>query len=370
MTKKRDANMDYLKVLSIIMIVFFHYFWNADYNWAAFNAPQQVLIAAAHMFGELGVDCFALVSGYYLSTSKKPFRAEKLWNLWKQIFMYSVLSMLVIHLFVHSYKLSAGTFGKLLFPVTSKVWWYATAYVLLYLFSPYINKLLNALSKEEHAKLIGLSLVLFAVIPTFAAVKNGNTENFLYYNRFIWLVVLYFIAGFIRRYGLDVPFAKQNITAGWKPWMKIHVISWAVLFVYIVIVRLICGSDMMDAAIYFRRPNSILMLVMAISLFMVFKECSLNGGKLIPFLSSCTLGIYMAHGGRSGQFWWNRIFHNPAYEGTWMVFADAFCALVIIMCTGVAIEFVRQKIENYLKTRKINRKQEELLKQETTSVQV
>jgi surface polysaccharide O-acyltransferase-like enzyme len=126
---------------------------------------------------------------------------------------------------------------------------------------------------------------------------------------------------------------------------------------------------MMDAAIYFRRPNSILMLVMAISLFMVFKECSLNGGKLIPFLSSCTLGIYMAHGGRSGQFWWNRIFHNPAYEGTWMVFADAFCALVIIMCTGVAIEFVRQKIENYLKTRKINRKQEELLKQETTSVQ-
>ena len=93
MTKKRDANMDYLKVLSIIRIVFFHYFWNADYNWAAFNAPQQVLIAAAHMFGELGVDCFALVSGYYLSTSKKPFRAEKLWNLWKQIFMYSVLSM-------------------------------------------------------------------------------------------------------------------------------------------------------------------------------------------------------------------------------------------------------------------------------------
>ena len=363
MQKKRDANMDYLKVLSIVMIVFFHYFWNADYNWAAFNAPQQVLIAAAHMFGELGVDCFALVSGYYLSASKKPFRLEKLWNLWKQIFVYSVLSMAVIHLFVHHYSLSATTLAKLFFPVTNKVWWYTTAYALLYIFSPYINRLMHALSREEHKQLIGILLLVFSVIPTVAAVKNGNTEGFLYYNRFIWLVVLYIIAGYIRKYGLDVPFAKQNITSTWKQWMKLHIISWIVLFVYIVIVRIVCGPDMMDRAIYFRCPNSILMLAMAISLFMVFKSVSLNGGRLIPFLSSCTLGIYMVHGGRSGQFWWNRIFHHPSLEGTWLVFADAFCALIVIMCAGVAVEYVRQKTANYLKMRKEKQKQ---LQQEST----
>ncbi len=355
--KRRDANMDYLKILSIIMIAFFHYFWNGDYNWAAFTAPQQVFIAAFNMFGELGVDCFAMVSGYYMCMSKKPFRKEKLWNLWKQIFFYSVLSMVLIHIFVHPYKATLETAGKLFFPVISKVWWYATAYVLMYIFSPYINKMIHALTKQEHEKLINAALLVYMLIPTIAAVQNGNTESFLYYNRFIYMVVLYVIAAYIRMYGLNVPFAKQNITSSWKPWLVIHILSWAVLFVYIIIVRIVCGADMMDTAIYFRCPNSVIMMALAISLFMMFKECSLNGGKLIPFLSSCTLGIYMIHGGRSGQLWWNRIFHNPAYEGTWMVFADALCALVVIFCAGVAVEFVRQNIDKLWNNWKANRKQ-------------
>lgn len=339
--------MDYLKVLSIIFIVLFHYFWNAKYNWAEFSTSKRIVIDAFYMLGELGVNCFALVSGYYLSASRQPFRFKKLRSLWVQVFLYSLLSAVMIHRYVKPYKFSIPTLLGILLPVTYNVWWYTTAYVLLYILSPYINRCLTNLSQREYKRFVIILVGIFSLIPTILGAYSKNTESFLYYNRFLWLVVLYCVAGYIRLHGdsLLTKYSKQSTKRLF--WFLIHIATWLVLIGYIAVMEIwpdILGEKIIMDAIYFWRPNSFLMLILSVSLFLFFKEINLRGGRIITFLASATLGIYMTHGGRSASFWWNRIFHNPEYQGTWMVFADAFTALATIFCVGVVLELIRQSV--------------------------
>lgn len=350
--KNRNYSMDYLKIISIICIVLFHYFWNAKYSWAQFTYPQRVTVDIFLMLGELGVNCFALISGYFLSASKKPFKISKLAALWGQVFLYSLLSAAVIHQYVKPYTFSIPTMLSIVFPVTYNVWWYTSAYVLLYIFSPYLNRCLTNLSRNEYRRLVIVLVGIFSIIPTILGAFSKNTESFLYYNRFLWLVVLYCVGGYFQLHGdsLQPTFNNKPVS---KPlfWFLVHVATWILLIGYIAVMEYwpdLLGKAVIMDAIYFWRPNSFLMLVLSVSLFMFFAEINLPGGRIVSFLASTTLGIYMTHGGRSAAFWWNRIFHNPEYAGTWNVFTDAFTALLTIFCVGVVIEIIRQSLAKFV----------------------
>ena len=73
---------------------------------------------------------------------------------------------------------------------------------MLYLFSPFLSKGLRALSRNEWSKLIVIMLVAWCILPTLLSLSNekNDTEVFLFYNRFIWMVVLFTIGGFLRLY--------------------------------------------------------------------------------------------------------------------------------------------------------------------------
>ena len=214
-------------------------------------------------------------------------------------------------------------------------------------------KIKNNLTQKEYKHFLLLLIGIFSIFPTILGTIIKNTESFLYYNRFVWLLVIYCIAGYLYKYDLDI--FSNKLTQKYKKsvlWFWVHIITWAVIIIYIMVLerypnifRLFLGDWCLLDSIYFWRPKTVLMLILSTSLFMTFKNMKFHAcSKLTLFLSSSTFGIYMLHGGRSGSFWWNRIFHNSNYEGTWFVFIDAFAALCIIFIVGITIEFLRQRI--------------------------
>ncbi len=96
--KKRYSNFDLLKIISVAMIVLFHYAYGKwDYS---SMGNYKLVMDIIWMFGELGVNCFALISGYFMIEQKKPFKVKKICCMWLQVMFYSILSTTIVLKFV------------------------------------------------------------------------------------------------------------------------------------------------------------------------------------------------------------------------------------------------------------------------------
>lgn len=68
---------------------------------------------------------------------------------------------------------------------------------MLYLISPFLNKLINALDREEYKKLLIIILIpfcLLSILPTEMSLDKTGGYGI------IWFVCLYFVAAYIRNY--------------------------------------------------------------------------------------------------------------------------------------------------------------------------
>lgn len=92
-------------------------------------------------------------------------RIDKMFSLWCIVIFYSILGAAVPILLGNPPELTF--LFKSLFPTVTGKYWYFTTYLILWLFSPYLNRISEALT-QRHFKILLLLLVLvFYVFPTF-----------------------------------------------------------------------------------------------------------------------------------------------------------------------------------------------------------
>lgn len=141
----RKSNIELLRILAMIMIIAHHYClyggWNKISGLSLNNAILDFLIIG----GKVGVAIFILIAGYF--GIKSEFNFKKLLKLILQVVFYTVIFGL-INILINGWIGLKG-FIKMCFPTTFSVYWFMTAYCILYLVSPYINKLFNNLKKKE-----------------------------------------------------------------------------------------------------------------------------------------------------------------------------------------------------------------------------
>lgn len=143
------------------------------------------------------VDTYGLISGYVgLDAQHRP---SRLLELWLTVFWYSALGSLAGVFFFHL-PAEEGTLYKALFPTLWSTYWYFSAYVGVFLFSPYLNRMVKALSGKEKRRLIWLLIAVCSVLTMIPRVaKTGG--DFLKLGAgysFSWLVILYVIGACIR----------------------------------------------------------------------------------------------------------------------------------------------------------------------------
>lgn len=100
----------------------------------------KVVMDVIWMFGELGVNVFALISGYFMIGQERPFKPKKICLMWIQVLFYSILSTTI--------AFNQDKVLQTIFPISYKIWWYASAYFGLYFLAPFLNKGLRSLEKR------------------------------------------------------------------------------------------------------------------------------------------------------------------------------------------------------------------------------
>jgi surface polysaccharide O-acyltransferase-like enzyme len=144
---KRDSGLDLLRIACTMMVVCNHLMsWTGILDGSA--KPLEPLWLAENTLFALtlpAVNCFVLISGFFLCNSK--FKLKKLVCLWTQALFYSVGFYLLACVFDKDTAFSTLAFLKSFLVVILRRYWFVTAYVLLYIFSPYLNCAIHAMNQ-------------------------------------------------------------------------------------------------------------------------------------------------------------------------------------------------------------------------------
>ncbi len=279
---KRKSNLEILRIISMIMIVMHHYALYSGFLWENEITVNRIIVNFFEMFGKVGVVIFILISGYFYDKTK--FKLKKFITLILQVWIFSIIG-LIIGVISNSDKLNISNIIKSIFPISFSTYWFASCYILIYIFSPFLKKIINNISKRDYKILLTIMLLIWFVYPTIPKVET-------YSNVFISLIVIYLIGGYLKKYGIRfLDSNKNNISISIIIFI-IFIMNIIMLSIEILAIKI---PLLQDKWMYFNGERSIFVLILAILLFSVFKNLNIKNNKIINKIAATTFGIYLVH---------------------------------------------------------------------------
>lgn len=338
---KRQSNLELLRILSILLIITFHCVYKGGFEFDSYLTINKFMVKFFWMFGEIGVNLFILISGYFMI--KSNFKLKKLLLLIFEVLFYHYITLFIAYKIGYYEIESIRDFILSLFPVILNKYWFITVYLIIYILSPYFNILALNLKREDYKKFLLVLLIIYSVIPTFFGLFFNTTESILYYNRLIWLSIVYFIGGYIRLYGLKyIKNIKNSLITIIIP---IFIILSSIIIInkYNKLFKLIGTKEVA----YLWHPNTIPIIILSTGIFGLFLNLKIKNNKIINKIASTTLGIYILHDGIFAYYLWDNIFKNYIYINSPYLILRILFTVFVIFSFGVIIDLIRQFIENY-----------------------
>lgn len=155
-----------------------------------------LFLDSVSMFGKIGVNLFVIITAYYCCKSR--FSTERLVKTEMLILFVSVALSLVSIICSSAYNISLEKkqIFKCFFPVVFGNYWYATAYIIMLLFMPFINKFLRTLSKNDYKIMIIMIIAIYSIIPMI----TGSLGNAFGINNYFNFLIIYIIGAYLRIY--------------------------------------------------------------------------------------------------------------------------------------------------------------------------
>lgn len=352
MTRKtRNWHFELLRIISMLLIVATHYFASATFNIKSASdssgAWQMAIHNSLQMSGQIGVTLFVLISAFFLSkNNSRP--VQRMVRLWIQVFIYSGGSLTAYLLFAKFLNkqpifLTPRNVLASLFPITMGTYWFMSAFFALLCISPFINKLVEVLSKRDFTILIGIS-IWFVFIWRIL-----NPLTLQYFTDIGYLSTIYLIGAFISKYFAILP----------------KIVLWKVILVgfaafsicaiathYIEIARRLSPEFGYPANLLTAGPGAspILSVITGCSIFLWV--CKLPSPSLntiwtrsILSLSPATLGVYLIHENFIiKNYLWKAVFQLPEPTSTTGIIINSAISILLIYLILLLFSLVIYKI--------------------------
>lgn len=328
---KRQSNFELLRIVSMVLILCHHYGVHGGFDLLQEDISFNMLFIQLFSFGgKLGVNLFVLISGYFLVTSQWKFRKSV--KLWVQVSFYSIIILIIAIIFGRDIGLKDVIRNVL--PIPYIVYWFATTYFVLYIFSDFINIFVKALNKKMLLRFLFVLFIIVSIIPTFLPGSMKNSE-------LIYLLLLYVIGAYIRLYNPTVLNNKRCLFIG--------ILLYALCFASCVVIDLL-GINIPAVkayAMYFMQGARTPMFISSIFIFAGFKNKRISNLRIINIMAASTFGVYLIHDNEYvREFLWKTIFKNASYFQSPLLIVHAVITVALVYCVCTLIDiFYRYVIE-------------------------
>ena len=246
------------------------------------NATGTALLfqRLVYSFFTISVNVFVIISGYFLVKSK--FKWSKVLKLWLEVFFYSLV-LFIIKCSFFNLNFTFKVLWRSCTPILHNSYWFFTAYFLVYLFSPFLSKMINACNKKE-AWLLVFGILIICYLCNIYEIADIVRLNYGY--SFIWFIFLFVIGASLRLYPTKIKRIFCFIV-----FIACILAVWGMFYLK--------NNNQITKFIY-NPPEyfSLLVVIASIAIFLLFKDIKTNNkilNKSVCYISSCTFGVYLFH---------------------------------------------------------------------------
>lgn len=325
-TKQRDSNLELFRIIVMILIVAHHYVVNSGLYGVIKQDPtstKSLYLFVFGMWGKTGINCFILITGYFMCKSKITLRKFTKLLLW--MYFYRIVIYLIFCATGYS-SFSISVFLKKFIPFYSITDGFTSCFLVFFLTIPFLNILINNMNKRQHLLLLILSLFIYSVWAKVPTIKVNM-------NYVIWFDILYLISSYIRLYGF---FEK----IGYKKWGWITLLS---ILISISSVLAIIIWDLSAPPYYFvSDSNAILAVIVGVCSFMFFKTIPIKYNKWINAFGASTFGVLLIHANSDTmRHWlWKDTLNNVGYYADNIYLHSIISVLCIFLICSI-IDHIR-----------------------------
>ncbi|MBR6165047.1 MAG: acyltransferase [Clostridia bacterium] len=330
--QERNSGLDALRIISMMMIITLHILSHGGLSdQVEFGSKEYFVTNSFRAFSDMGVNCFILISSYFLCNMN--FSIKRVLNIETQVLFYSIIGIAL-------YSVYAGVDIKQIVqsitPVISGEYWFVTYYMLVLLFSPFLNFFIHKTTKQQLKRILVLLIFVYSIIPSvFVWSKSFFSQG----NDFYWFLTLYFIGAYLRLHYIH---SKPKVLFVIIPCLA------TVLAEYVMIkLCIMFGYGDQHRFLFFN--NNPLFLFASICLFLVFLDIRIQNSiciRLINLLASCSFGVYLIHDNPCLRpVLWKTI--NPSQFHDKNLFIMIVCILGTVVGIYIAcaiIDYIRQLV--------------------------
>lgn len=333
--KVRNSNLELYRIIVMILIVAHHYVVNSGLT--SIGGPialnptsgRSIFLLLFGAWGKTGINCFVLITGYFMC--KSQITLKKFLKLFLQVMFYRILIGAIF--WSISYEpLTIESVVKTLLPITTVGTGFTSAYLLFFLFIPFLNVLVNNLNEKQHILLLCLlsfTYIFFGTVPFFSITMNYVS----------WFMVLYIIASYIRIYPKKI---FDNTTLwGWISLAFVIIASISVI---------VCAyiSKVLDSSLWYyfvQDSNTALAVLVGVSTFLFFKNLKMKYHPLINKISATCFGVLLIHanGDAMRRWLWKDVLDNVGMYNSSLLFFHSILSVLGVFAVCSIIDMARIK---------------------------
>ena len=300
--KERNSNIELLRIFAMLMIIAYHIFIhcvNGQLNTKSFNTPYiykklLILVTIAPM-GTIGNVIFMIISGFFMVEKVTNIDISKIS---KKLLLqqgFAAIFLTVVSTVIFKLNTNDSSYFNLMdINIFNSMSWYIGYYFSIIMFAKLLlNNFLSKLNKSNYTRFL---LGIFALIEF-----QWSSYTFLYSFSggllvFVTGVFLFSLGGYIKKYN---PFANIR-TFGLLLILIVELILINISFYNITENNLQNyyangGTGTFTQSIRVYDNNSIIPIISGIVIFELFRRINIHSSKIINFLGSSTLMVYLAH---------------------------------------------------------------------------
>ena len=342
-TKKRNANIELLRMISMFMVVLLHALGKGNLlvNLSDNHGVNAVIAWGIESLSLSAVNIFILISGYFLINS--TFKIGRVIELVCETIFYSLGAFLICLLFGIETGEKINTYFLLhtVFPVHMDLFWFLTAYIVIYILQPVISAGAKNIT-EKQFKTTLIVLVIFECLFKSFLPFRFEEDQFGY--NVLWFLIMFLIGAYFRLYG----FKYLNSA---KKGFCLYALASLLIFAENAAIDFVINKTghLTEIEGVSTEYNHIFVLLAAIGIFAAFVNMKEREGafaRIVCFLSPMSLGVYLLHENLSLRYNWQKWLgiYDSLGMPVYMFLPRLFLAALIIYIAGTVVDFVRIKL--------------------------
>ena len=312
----------------MLVIVAHHYVVNSGLMYCIQNdypSFKSIFLLILGWGGKTGINCFVLITGYYMCKSQITLRKGLKILLEVLFYNFSIYFFFVIYGYSN---FASSSLLRNINPLKSISDSFVSCYLIFFCFIPFLSILVKNMTKKQHAILLLMCLLFFSILPNLFIVYKFNYVG--------WFTVLFFIGSYLRLYDPFAKFSTKKMALALSASISLSWLSVWLCSLYFSSISVRHSYFMVSDS------NKPLAVTTAVLAFMFFKKLNIRYHKSINIIAASAFGVLLIHANSDTMrqwLWWGILKNVENYDGN--IFLHAFFSILLIYIICTILDFMR-----------------------------